>query len=277
MFTGTSGHFFTLLAEEWQAIKLVATWLKSFRATTTQMSMTQTPMLSTTHAVFHSLQDELREIIQDLPDSVPPSLKQGLTDAHRKLSDYYYKIDNRCIISGHLVSVVNYYVPLHILIMISVLDPCISCEALQEDFAHDTTLLAQLESSKLNLRLHFNTNYNSPRNSSSSTRLSSTATSSLLSVTSEPTSTASNPNSSPQKNYTARYSQKCAAVDELTEFWNMPQEDFKTCNLVQWWQQWRAQFPNLYHLAHNIFSIPGIFSTVIFVYAIYSLRLLVGF
>ena len=31
---------FTLLAEEWQAIELVATWLKSFRATTTQMSMT---------------------------------------------------------------------------------------------------------------------------------------------------------------------------------------------------------------------------------------------
>jgi hypothetical protein len=27
------------------------------------------------------------------PDSVPPSLKQGLTDAHCKLSDYYYKID----------------------------------------------------------------------------------------------------------------------------------------------------------------------------------------
>ena len=54
---------FTLLAEEWQAIELVATWLKSFQAATTQMSMTRTPMLSTTHAVFHSLQDELREII----------------------------------------------------------------------------------------------------------------------------------------------------------------------------------------------------------------------
>ena len=57
------------------------------------MSTTQTPMLSTMHAVFRGLQDELREIIRDLPDSVPSSLKQGLTDAHRKLSDYYYKID----------------------------------------------------------------------------------------------------------------------------------------------------------------------------------------
>jgi len=76
-------------------------------------------------------------------------------------------------------------------------------------------------------------------------------------VTSELTSTASNPNSSPQKNYTARYHRKRAAVDELTEFWNMPQEDFETCNPVQWWQQRRAQFPNLYRLARDIFSIPG--------------------
>ena len=184
---------------------------------------------------------------------------------------------NSIVQPGHLVSVVNYYVPLHILIMISVLDPHISYEALQEDFAHDATLLAQLESSKLNLRLHFNTNYNSPQNSSNSTRLSSTPTSSLLSVTLKPTSTASNPNSSPQKNYTARYSQKHAAVDELTEFWNMPQEDFETCNHVQWWQQRHAQFPNLHCLACDIFSIPGIFSAVIFVYAVYSLGLLVGF
>ena len=56
------------------------------------MSTTRTPILSTTHAVFRGLQDELCEIIRDLPDSVPPSLKQGLTDAYRKLSDYYYKI-----------------------------------------------------------------------------------------------------------------------------------------------------------------------------------------
>jgi len=187
------------------------------------------------------------------------------------------KLIHRRIISGRLVSVVNSYVPLHVLITISVLDPRISYDALQEDFADDSTLLAQLESSKLNLRLHFDTNYNSPQNSSNSTRLSSTPTSSLLSVTSEPTSTASNPNSSPQKNYTARYRRKRAAVDELTEFWSMPQEDFETCNPIQWWHQRRAQFPNLYRLARDIFSIPGICSAVIFAYAVYSLGLLVGF
>jgi hAT family C-terminal dimerisation region len=166
---------------------------------------------------------------------------------------------------------------MHVLITISVLDPRISYEALQEDFADDSTLLAQLESSKLNLRLHFDTNYNSPRNLSNSTCLSSTPTSSLLSVTSEPTLTASNPNSSPQKNHTARYHRKRAAVDELTEFWNMPQEDFETCNPIKWWHQRRVQFPNLYRLAHDIFSIPGICSAAIFVDAVYSLGLSVGF
>jgi hypothetical protein len=63
---------------------------------------------------------------------------------------------------------------------------------------------------------------------------------------------------------------KCATVDELTEFWNMPQEDFETCTPVQWWHQRRAQFPNLYRLARDIFSIPGIFSALIFVYTVYS-------
>jgi len=90
-------------------------------------------------------------------------------------------------------------------------------------------------------------------------------------------STASNPNSSPQKNYTVRYCQKRAAVDELTEFWNMPQEDFETCNPIQWWHQRRAQFPNLCRLARDIFSIPGICSAIIFAYAVYSLGLSVGF
>ena len=84
---------YSLSNEEWEAIELVAKWLKSFRAATTQMSATRTPMLSTTHAVFCGLQDDIRTILRDLPDTVSPSLKKGLMDAHLKLSDYYYKID----------------------------------------------------------------------------------------------------------------------------------------------------------------------------------------
>jgi hypothetical protein len=57
------------------------------------MSSTKTPMLSMTHAVFRGLQDEIKDILRNLPNSVSPSIKMGLTDAYRKLSDYYYEYD----------------------------------------------------------------------------------------------------------------------------------------------------------------------------------------
>src|ERR1700733_15163462 len=88
------------------------------------------------------------------------------------------KLIHRCVISGHLMGVINSYAPLHVLITISVLDLQISYGALQEDFADDTTLLAQLESLKLDLHLHFDINYSSLQNSSNSAHLSSTPTSS---------------------------------------------------------------------------------------------------
>ncbi|KAF8812636.1 hypothetical protein BYT27DRAFT_7086509, partial [Phlegmacium glaucopus] len=84
---------YSLSSEEWEAIELITTWLKSFQAATTQMSATRTSMLSTTHAIFRGLQEDLQDILQALPDTISPSLKKGLLDAHLKLSDYYYKID----------------------------------------------------------------------------------------------------------------------------------------------------------------------------------------
>ncbi|KIJ96829.1 hypothetical protein K443DRAFT_124286 [Laccaria amethystina LaAM-08-1] len=84
---------FELSAAEWDSIKLVTSWLKSFRSATTEMSTTKVPMLSMVHAVFRGLQDDLKEILCNLPNSVSPNVKWGLTDAHWKLSDYYYKYD----------------------------------------------------------------------------------------------------------------------------------------------------------------------------------------
>lgn len=72
---------------------MVTSWLKSFCAATTQMSTTKVPMLSTTHAIFHGLQDDIKDIIRSLPASASPSIKFGLIDAHTKLSDYYHKYD----------------------------------------------------------------------------------------------------------------------------------------------------------------------------------------
>jgi hypothetical protein len=86
-------HALELSNADWESIKLVALWLKSFRSATTEMSTTKYPMLSTTHAIFQGLQDDIKDILRSLPNSVSPRIKLGLTDAHRKLSDYYYQYD----------------------------------------------------------------------------------------------------------------------------------------------------------------------------------------
>jgi hypothetical protein len=86
-------HALELSNSDWESITLVASWLKSFRSATTEMSATKVPMLSTTHAIFRGLQDDIKNILRGLPSIVSPKIKLGLTDAHRKLSDYYYQFD----------------------------------------------------------------------------------------------------------------------------------------------------------------------------------------
>jgi hypothetical protein len=86
-------HAFELSDEDWDAISIVTHWLHAFREATTQMSSTSKSMLSTTHAVFRGLQEELRKAIAALPENVDPQIKLGLLNAHRKLSDYYYTFD----------------------------------------------------------------------------------------------------------------------------------------------------------------------------------------
>ena len=86
-------HALELSDEDWKSIKLVASWLKSFRSATVEMSATKIPMLSTTHAIFRGLQDEIKNILRHLPNSASPGIVLGLTEAHRKLSNYYYQYD----------------------------------------------------------------------------------------------------------------------------------------------------------------------------------------
>jgi hypothetical protein len=82
-----------LSEDKWVAITQVADWLMAFRSATTQMSTSKTPMLSTTHAIFRGLQEHIQQIYHDLPMSTPLKIKASLLDAHKKLSDYYYKFD----------------------------------------------------------------------------------------------------------------------------------------------------------------------------------------
>lgn len=149
-----------------------------------------------------------------------------------------------------------------ILINILVLDPRISYDGLKDEFSGDTAdiaLLDQLETAKLNLRSHFNAKYYTPPHTNMPhSVLSSTPSSSMLSVTSDSSSSVLHSHGSPQKNFMARFQRKRAPIDELSEFWSLSQEDFH-CDPVQWWYGRRAQFPNLYRLARDLFSIPGMY------------------
>jgi hypothetical protein len=79
--------------QDWTAIKTVTDWLRDFRSATSEMSRTSRPMLSSTHSTFRGLQKTLKEKLTALPNTAPPELVEGLTKAHRKLSDYYWKYD----------------------------------------------------------------------------------------------------------------------------------------------------------------------------------------
>ncbi|KZV59355.1 hypothetical protein PENSPDRAFT_723249, partial [Peniophora sp. CONT] len=129
---------YRLSANKWDAISLVTEWLKSFRSATTDMSSTKSSMLSSVHAVFRGLQDDLKTTVRALSESTPQVLKQELIAAHTKLSDYYYKSDAS-----------PYYT------WATLLDQRISYTGLKNDFEFDYDLTEHLEESKQKLHAHF--------------------------------------------------------------------------------------------------------------------------
>jgi hypothetical protein len=238
-------HKYDLTALDWDSIILVTGWLKSFRTATTLMSTTKRPMLSYTHAIFRGLQEDLRTSLRELPLSTPSVLRNGLLDAHRKLSDYYYKLDQspyytwaarECCHSWH-TSTDSFD---------AVLDPRISHDGLKADFYHDTDLLEHLEQAKTSLSEHFHENYaNKARR--------------VAPVPITAPSHSTNQSASPQKDFTARYRvQRRSVADELRDYFNLPREDFLLCDPVQWWVARKAQFPNLFGLARDLMTIPGL-------------------
>ena len=82
-----------LLEGEWSSIKLISGWLEKFWDATTQMSTTHQPMLSHTHAIFHGLQDHIRNALRNLPSGMDLHIQQGLLASHHKLAEYYYRFD----------------------------------------------------------------------------------------------------------------------------------------------------------------------------------------
>jgi len=47
-------HALELSNTDWESLKLVTSWLKSFQSATTEMSATKVPMLSMTHMIFEA-------------------------------------------------------------------------------------------------------------------------------------------------------------------------------------------------------------------------------
>jgi hypothetical protein len=123
-------------------------------------------------------------------------------------------------------------------------------EGLKSDFASDWSLIADLDSAKEKLKSFYQLKYaNHTRHSSLQSSQSTSSISSRIGSS----------HGSPEKvNFTARYKKMDrVVVDELEEYFKLPREDFDSCKPLQWWLGRRSQFPNLYCLVCDVFSIPG--------------------
>jgi hypothetical protein len=124
-------------------------------------------------------------------------------------------------------------------------------EGLKADCASDPSLLAHLDESRSKLKSFYEQNYSRRHSQSSILRPSQ----SLSSVSSRNSSVGGSPE---KVNFTSRYQMKDRVmVDEFDEYCKLPREDFECCKPLQWWLGRRSQFPNLYRLVCDIFSIPG--------------------
>lgn len=131
-------------------------------------------------------------------------------------------------------------------------------EGLKSDCESDPTLIKDLHAAKKLLKTFYWKNY---ANKSRSLPLQpSPSTSSISSGNGS-----SNSPQSPEKvNFTLRYQKRDRVViDELEEFFKLPQEDFNSYRPLQWWLGWCSQFPNLYCLVCDVLSIPGRFCCMI--------------
>jgi hypothetical protein len=156
---------------------------------------------------------------------------------------------SRHSIHGQQVSVVDLFrmIIFSSFVVYLVLDPRIMYEGLKSDFESDPFLIKDLDRAKKQLQAYYRTNHAAraqPQQSQSSSSIASRNSSSV---------------GSPEKvNFTSRYQKKDrVVVNELEEYFKLPREDFETCKPLQWWSGRRTQFPNLYCLVRDVFSVPG--------------------
>jgi hypothetical protein len=133
---------------------------------------------------------------------------------------------------------------LYLLIFLVVLDPRIFYSGLLADCGDDLSIKSHLELVKGQLVQCYREQYlhNAPPPTQQ-----------------QPVVLPSTSSTSPQKvNFTARYKQRPReTVNELEEFFSLPQQDFETCDPLQWWAGRHSQFLNLSRFARDILSMSG--------------------
>ena len=210
-------------------------------------------------------------IIWQLSELLPINIRTGLVEVRQKLSIYYYKYDQSPFYTwaAHkfpLVIAVCMRCVSHYL----VLDPCINYKVLLEDYQDDQDLVDYLESSVLDLCMHYQRHYQA-----------STSHNSLagpIQPTQVTLSWALLLKNQLAVNFTARYSKREQLYhDELEEYFRVDQEPWELCNPLEWWVGCHTQFPNLFQLACDILTIPGTFTVLLHQFLAYSLTLLVRF
>lgn len=141
---------------------------------------------------------------------------------------------------------------------------------LLEDYQDDQDLVDYLESSVLDLRMHYQRHYQA-----------STSHDSLagpIQLTQVTLSWALSSKNQWAVNFTARYSKREQLDhDELEEYFKVDQEPWELCNPLEWWVGRHTQFPNLFQLAHDILTIHGTSTVLLHQFLAYSLTLLVRF
>ena len=128
----------------------------------------------------------------------------------------------------------------------TVLDPRIGYSGLKDDYFDDEELLDGLHKSKAALETHFNHSYAGQHSAPSITHAPHASNTTSMSRGSQ------------THDFTARFRKRPQTLqNEVEEFFNLPPQDFQSCNPIQWWQSNRSRFPNLYCLARDILAIPG--------------------
>lgn len=229
---------YELTDEDWSAIEMVTEWLLIFREATLQMSTTKHCTLSHVHAIFKGLQKSICQSIKELPNSAPDSIQNGLVNAHRKLSDYYFKFDESpyyiwAASTLSLKIVLLYWYNSFLL----VLDPRIGYSAFRADCDDDRDLQQHVDDSLADLQAYYNIWY--------------------APTTSNEAPSRSQSNRPGKFDFLARYDTSSALFNEFEDFLRLPKERWNGCDPILWWGARRKQFPNLSRLARDILSIPG--------------------